>query len=164
MLKSAQQFLVFSFIHLSYGADWVIDGDIECKEIIHGFGEFSFLLQEAIIRFYEQDNGQNAIVDKDDDLLFGKHVLTDSFGHFNVKGHDYENICCLEPYLQIDHLCYTPNIGPLLMGCYYRTRIDLQPRPDRQNVHIILGIQSAKQITENEKDLKIVTTMFCPEK
>jgi len=60
MLKSAMLFMLISLFKFSsspISINWVIDGDVECKENIHGLGEFSFLLQEAIIRFYERDGG-----------------------------------------------------------------------------------------------------------
>ncbi|CAK5102792.1 unnamed protein product [Meloidogyne enterolobii] len=107
MPKSAILFILASILKFTSSSDWVVDGVLECKENIHGLGEFSFLLQEAIIHFYERDYGQDSIVDPDD-LLDGP-VLTDIMGHFLVKKRGvYEMTGTPDPYLQIDHLCYTP--------------------------------------------------------
>uniref|UniRef100_A0A1I8BYT8 Secreted protein n=1 Tax=Meloidogyne hapla TaxID=6305 RepID=A0A1I8BYT8_MELHA len=154
---------IFSFIQISkaqVSANWDINGVVECKENIHGIGEFSFLLQEATIRFYEDD------MMFDDDLLKGGYVLTDGNGQFVVKGYAYENAGILEPYLQIDHYCYTPTLDqPIIKGCFYRTVVRLEQKPDYQNVYIFLGIESAKRIDPNgDKELIMETTIFCPPK
>uniref|UniRef100_A0A915NDC8 Transthyretin-like family protein n=1 Tax=Meloidogyne floridensis TaxID=298350 RepID=A0A915NDC8_9BILA len=159
---------LFKFSSSPISINWVIDGDVECKENIHGLGEFSFLLQEAIIHFYERDGGKSGFagfIDSDTDLLEGKYVLTDSLGHFQVKGYKYQSFGTLDPYLQIDHQCYTPTIKqPLRMGCYYRSVIDLDQLPRDQKVHIILGIESARLITGKGKDLVVKTAekIECP--
>nr|CAD2142494.1 unnamed protein product [Meloidogyne enterolobii] len=170
MPKSAILFILASIFKFSSSSDWVVDGVLECKENIHGLGEFSHLLQEAIIHFYERGRGHGGIGDPDD-LLDGP-VLTDIMGHFQVKAERgvYEMVTTPDPYLQIDHLCYTPTSKkPLRMGCYYRTIIDLGKSSKAINelkVHIILGMESARLISGKGKDLEIKTieNLHCPSK
>jgi len=57
MLKSALLLILVSFFKFASPIEWKIDGVVECKENIHGLGEFSFLLQEATVNFYERDYG-----------------------------------------------------------------------------------------------------------
>nr|CAD2177623.1 unnamed protein product [Meloidogyne enterolobii] len=92
-------------------------------------------------------------------------------GHFQVKARGvYETFTTPDPYIQIDHLCYTPtHKQPLRMGCYYRTIIDLGKSSKAINelkVHIILGMESARLITGKGKDLEIKTIekLHCPSK
>jgi len=100
MLKSALLLILVSFFKFASPIEWKIDGVVECKENIHGLGEFSFLLQEATVNFWERDWPDP------DDHKDGP-ALTDSFGHFHVEGHEFETFS-VEPYLEIDHQCYTP--------------------------------------------------------
>ncbi|KAF7633288.1 hypothetical protein Mgra_00007266, partial [Meloidogyne graminicola] len=83
-----------------------IEGDIECREDIPEFGEFSFLLQDV-----KTTHG-----DSDDHLGSTK---TDRYGHFHFnlkleKKREYENWTGLEPYFLIEHICYTPSVKGIL--------------------------------------------------
>ncbi|CAK5102806.1 unnamed protein product [Meloidogyne enterolobii] len=107
MPKSAILFILALIFKFSSSSKWEVDGVVECKENIHGLGEFSHLLQEAVIHLYERDYGPDSSIDPDD-LLDGP-VLTDIMGHFQVKARGvYEMTATPDPYIQIDHLCYTP--------------------------------------------------------
>uniref|UniRef100_A0A914M1B2 Uncharacterized protein n=1 Tax=Meloidogyne incognita TaxID=6306 RepID=A0A914M1B2_MELIC len=150
MPKSAILFILALIFKFSSSSKWVVDGVVDCKENIHGL-----------------DGG----IGDPDDYLDGP-VLTDIMGHFQVKAHRgvYETFTTPDPYLQIDHLCYTPTSKqPLRMGCYYRTIIDLGKSSKANNelkVHIILGMESARLISGKGKDLEIKTLedLHCPPK